>query len=123
MARVNIPAVGDRVEELNIDLAVCAIVHLEVLFSARNLTEYNAIAIELRQFRDVPITPRVMERALEVQRSLAARARHRLSIPDLVIAAAAESAGLTVLHYDADFERIAEVTGQPQEWVVPRGTV
>jgi len=38
------------------------------------------------------------------------------------VAATAESAGLTVLHYDADFERIAEVTGQPTEWVVPRGT-
>ena len=46
-----------------------------------------------------------------------------MPIPDLVIAAAAESAGLTVLHYDADFERIAEVTVQAHDWVVPRGTV
>lgn len=37
--------------------------------------------------------------------------------------AAAETAGLTVLHYDADLERIAEVTGEPMQWVVPRGTV
>jgi len=37
--------------------------------------------------------------------------------------AAAEAAGLTVLHYDHDFDLIAEVTGQPVEWVVPRGTV
>jgi predicted nucleic acid-binding protein len=46
-----------------------------------------------------------------------------LRIPDLVIAAAVESFGLTVLHYDADFEHIAEVTGQSHDWVVPRGTV
>lgn len=44
-------------------------------------------------------------------------------MPDLLIAAAAESLGLTVLHYDADFDRIAAVTGQPCEWVVPAGSV
>lgn len=44
-------------------------------------------------------------------------------VPDLLIAAAAESLGLTVLHYDADFDRIAAVTGQSCEWVVPAGTV
>ena len=43
-------------------------------------------------------------------------------IDDLIIAAAAEQAGLTVLHYDDDFDLIAEVTGQPMEWVV-QGTV
>ena len=44
-------------------------------------------------------------------------------VNDLVIAAAAELTGLTLLHYDHDFDLIAEVTGQPTEWVVPRGTV
>lgn len=51
-------------------------------------------------------------------------ARHqRGRIPDLLIAAAAESRGLVVLHYDADFDRIAAVTGQVCEWVVPAGSV
>ena len=54
---------------------------------------------------------------------LAPKGHHRLPIPDLIIAAAAESAELSVLHYDADYERIAEVTGQPNEWIVPRGSV
>lgn len=44
-------------------------------------------------------------------------------IPDLIVAAAAEGAELTVLHYDSDFELIATVTGQEVEWVVPRGSV
>jgi predicted nucleic acid-binding protein len=44
-------------------------------------------------------------------------------LPDLLIAACAESAGLTVLHYDADFDRIATLTHQPTQWVVPRGSV
>jgi predicted nucleic acid-binding protein len=49
----------------------------------------------------------VFDRALAVQGPLARRGRHRLPIPDLLIAAAAESVGLSVLHHDADFDRIA----------------
>jgi hypothetical protein len=62
-------------------------------------------------------------RALEVQRMLAERSQRGRTLPDLIAAAAAEAEGLTVLHYDADFDRIAVVTGQPVEWVVPRGSV
>ena len=43
--------------------------------------------------------------------------------PDLLIAAAAELAGLPVLHYDADYDRIGEITGQPVQWVRPRGSL
>lgn len=46
-----------------------------------------------------------------------------VGIPDLLIAAVAERHRVTVLHYDADFEHVAALTGQPVEWVVPRGTV
>ena len=47
---------------------------------------------------------------------LADRGQHRApSIPDLIIAATAELAGLTVLHLDKDFDLIAAVTGQPIE--------
>lgn len=63
------------------------------------------------------------DRAIEVQNELARRGLHRgVPLPDLVIAATAERHGATVLHYDADFDVIAEVTGQPVQWVVPRGT-
>jgi len=44
-------------------------------------------------------------------------------VADLLIAATAETEGLTVMHYDADLDLIAEVTGQPCEWIVPRGTI
>jgi predicted nucleic acid-binding protein len=44
-------------------------------------------------------------------------------LPDLIIAATAEQHGATVLHYDADYERIAEITGQPTEWIVERGSL
>jgi predicted nucleic acid-binding protein len=66
----------------------------------------------------------VLDRAVEVQDELADRSQQRgAKIADLLIAAAAEAAGLVVLHYDHDFDLIAAVTGQPVEWIVPAGTV
>ena len=67
------------------------------------------------------MTDGIFRRAIEVQGLLAGDGRHRLPIPDLIIAAAAEAAGMTVLHYDADFDIIAAVTHQRMEWVAPRG--
>jgi predicted nucleic acid-binding protein len=62
-------------------------------------------------------------RGLDVQASLAGRREHRaLSLVDALVAAVAEARDLTVLHYDHDFELVAQVTGQPQEWIVARGT-
>jgi predicted nucleic acid-binding protein len=54
---------------------------------------------------------------------LAAKHQRGRKIPDLIIAAAAEATKLTVLHYDADFDRIAAVTGQACEWFVRAGSV
>ncbi len=72
----------------------------------------------------VPMDQSVLDRAVAVQDLLAARSQQRgAKIADLLIAAAAEAAGLVVLHYDHDFELIADVTGQPTEWIVPAGTV
>jgi predicted nucleic acid-binding protein len=87
---------------------------------ARSAADYESILEERRSLQAVPITRDVLERAVEVQRSLARRGHHRLPIPDLIVAAAAEGARLVVLHYDADFERIARVTRQHHEWVVPK---
>lgn len=104
-------------------LATCAIVDLEVLYSSRNLADFEEILEERRSFDAAPITPGVMDRAIEVQHALARRGQHRVPIPDLVISAAAQVAGLVVLHYDADFPRISAAGGAPHEWVVPQGSV
>lgn len=69
------------------------------------------------------MTDEIFDRAIEIQGELAKTGRHRIPLPDLLIAATAESADLVILHYDADFETLAEVTGQPVEWVVERGSV
>jgi predicted nucleic acid-binding protein len=62
------------------------------------------------------LTPMIEDRAVQVQTSLADHGHHRApSVPDLLIAATAELADLTVLHVDKDFDLIAEVTDQPVE--------
>ncbi|MGH3527303.1 MAG: PIN domain-containing protein, partial [Pseudonocardiaceae bacterium] len=77
----------------------------------------------LRGLERLPTPDEVWDRAVEVHAALAERGQHRaVAIPDLIIAAVAERHDLPVLHYDRDFEVIAEVTGQPVEWVVPPGT-
>lgn len=61
---------------------------------------------------------------LDVHRELAKKSQHRhFRLPDLIIAATAELNGATVLHYDADYDRIAAITGQPVEWVADRGSL
>jgi predicted nucleic acid-binding protein len=125
LARMPNAAVRARLEPLLVDglVATCGIIDLEIGFSARSAAVHRDIRRERRSLPRARIDDDVLDRALEVQGLLADRGQHRLPIPDLVIAAAAESAGLTVLHYDADFERIADLTRQAHDWVVPRGTV
>lgn len=106
------------------EAATCAMIDLEVLFSARNREDYETIRRRRAlTYHSVPITEKVLQRALAVQAELARTGHHRVPIPDLIIAATAEAAGLILLHYDRDFDLIAEVTDQRTEWVVERGSV
>jgi predicted nucleic acid-binding protein len=106
------------------ELATCAITTLEMLYSARTGKEWTVAAKRLKQLPTVPITDEIAERAIEVQGLLWNRGKVRAAgIPDLLIAAAAEAAGVEVIHYDRDFDVIAKVTGQAARWVVPAGTV
>lgn len=104
-------------------LATCAAVDLEILFSARSLADYEVTLERRRSLDEAPITPEVTALAVSLQHELARQGQHRLPIPDLLISAAAKVAGLAVLHYDADFERLAAIGGAPHEWVVARGSI
>lgn len=104
-------------------LARCTITDLELGHSARNAREWDQIRDMLGAFHELQVTAEVVERAQAVQRALAGRALRGRKVPDLLIAAAAELNGANLLHYDSDFEIIAEVTGQAHEWVVPRGAI
>jgi predicted nucleic acid-binding protein len=108
------------------ELGICDQDRLEILWSARSAQDYDALADELAALRPIPTDADTFRRAAEVQRFLAHRSalHHRsVKIADLLIAAAAEAAGATVLHYDADFDRIAEITGQPVAWIAPQGSL
>ena len=125
LARADIGSVGERLESLALSgkLWTCRVVDLEVVYAslARDVAE---LVVERRALPEAPLTPAVMDRTLIVAGLLAVRGTHRGAKPaDLMIAAAAESAGLVVLHYDDDYERIGAVTGQPTEWIAPPGTL
>lgn len=120
------PEVRDVLEPLLVagEIATCGIVDLELLYSARDRATYRALTEALRGMPRVAVDDAAVSRALAVQAMLAERSQHRaVPLPDLLVAACAEQAGLTVLHYDADFDRIAQLTNQATQWIVPRGSV
>lgn len=105
------------------EVAVCEMVALEMLYPTRNLVRWDELRRRLATaYRWLSVTNDAMGRAIEVQGLLTARGHHRVSLPDLIIAATAELGAATVLHYDKDYDLIAAVTEQPTEWVVPRGS-
>jgi predicted nucleic acid-binding protein len=99
------------------------ITDLEVGYGSRNAREWDQDMDDLSIFELVETTSEHVRRARQVQRLLASRSQRGRKVPDLLIAAAAEQAGLTLLHYDSDFDLIARVTGQGCEWIVPAGSI
>lgn len=105
-------------------VARCSPTDLEAGFSSTSPASHRAMRGERSAWPLVEMTQQTLERAVTVQDALAERSQQRgAKIADLLIAAAAETAGLVVLHYDNDFDLIAEITGQPTEWILPPGTV
>lgn len=104
-------------------IARCTSSDLELGFSARNAAEWDAVNRGVRVFEPVDVLPQDHRRACGVQRALAEEGLKGRKVPDLLIAAAAEREGLVLLHYDRDFDLIADMTGQPCEWVVKRGSI
>lgn len=127
LSRLNRPEVesvlGPRL--MSGQLGVSIVTELEVGYSARSTIHYRATRHSIvDSLIPVSMPYRAEARAREVQAVLVERGQHRSAgVADLLIAATAEMEGLTVLHYDADFDLIAEITGQPCEWVVPRDSI
>jgi predicted nucleic acid-binding protein len=97
---------------------ITTVTRLEIGYSARSGPDLRA-GLAQPPLSSMPVeylTPAIEDRSIEVLTLLADRGLHRApSVPDLIIAATAELAGLTVLHLDKDFDVIAEITGQPVE--------
>ncbi len=126
-ARSTHPSVRTVIAGLIVDraAATCVTVDLEAGYSGRDLKDVQTIADRRKSLYTVlPMTEAIAERAREVQVRMAARGHHRAAgVADLLTAAVAEQHAAVILHYDADFEHIAAVTGQPHLWVAPRGSL
>jgi predicted nucleic acid-binding protein len=116
-------ALGDLIEAGLV--ATCGVIEFELLWSTRSSEEFDDVYKD-RNFGYEWLSTEDVDwrRALSVQRELWSTGQMRtVPLPDLLIAAVAERNRVTVLHYDADFDRIAAITLQPTQWVVPRGSI
>ncbi len=107
-------------------IATCEMVAFELLYSTRDGADFDRRVAGLDALPQVPVTPAVLMTARDAFRELAHRHPlfHRsVTVPDLIIAAAAAAVGLGVLHYDSDFDILAEVLPFESHWIAPRGTI
>lgn len=106
-------------------LATCTIATFEVLVTARNAHELEDLEATQAELRWVPVSDSVQRAAIGALRDLARRGagRHRIPLPDVLIAAAAQEAGIGVLHYDHHFDRLAEVLHFRSVWLAPAGSI
>ena len=126
-ARMSHPAVAERVAPL-IEaglVATTAALDAEALYSARNPIEYKQLWADRRvAYEYLPTEDGHWQAAVKAQRELARQGRHlAVGMPDLLTAVLAAAHGLTVVHYDADFETAATVVVFEQVWVMPRGSL
>jgi predicted nucleic acid-binding protein len=106
-------------------IATCLPFLLEAGYSARNAPDHDELLGEFLALPFVHVDDRVENRALEAQRQLARAAHHRLPPVDLIIAALADIHQLGILHYDNDYEIVAEKTDLRfgSVWLAPRGSI
>ena len=98
---------------------------LEILLTARNASTFDELAEELSAWRTAPLTASVIRAAEQAMRRLAHRSAgaHRLPIVDYLLAAAAQEAGSGVLHYDRDYDTLAELMTFNSVWLAPPGSL
>jgi hypothetical protein len=126
-ARMPQPSVSRRLAPLIEGgvVATCATLDAEALFSTRSPDEYERVRADRRTaYEYLPTDDQHWQRAFDVQRTLARTGRHRaVGLPDLLTAVLAAEHGLTVVHYDADFDIAAEVLDFNHRWVAERGSL
>jgi predicted nucleic acid-binding protein len=106
-------------------LRISPAVRLEILFSARNGKGFDTLAEQLSALRPAPLSVSVLRAAEEAMSMLAHRSAgtHRLPIIDYLLAAAAQEAGAAVIHYDHDYDTLAQVMAFESVWLAPPGTL
>jgi predicted nucleic acid-binding protein len=130
-ARLSSPRLAaDRVEEVaqRIEagaLAACVPFVLEAGYSARSAADHDRVIADLIQLPWIDLTPPISRLAMRAQGEMARAGHHRVAPADLLIAACAHAEGVGVLHYDRDYDLIAEHGGLAfqSEWLAPAGSV
>lgn len=110
----------------NGQIAMCDVVAMEILHSARSGAEFEAMETRMLGLPWIRIEPADWTRAREVYGVLARHGgghQRRVQMQDLLIAACAERWGVAVVHYDSDYDTIAAITGQSTRWAAPRGSL
>lgn len=99
-------------------IATCSIVTIELLYSVRDAQGFESLEADLSALRDLPVTVSVQREAIRAMRELAAGGplAHRVPLPDILIAATAQEAGVGVLHLDRHFDRLAKVLAFDSRW-------
>jgi predicted nucleic acid-binding protein len=130
-ARLGDPALSDdRVSEIadafeDGRIATCLPFLLEAGYSARAARDHDELLSELLALPRLQIDAEVEQRAVDAQRQLARIGHHRLSPVDLLVAAIADRHGLGILHYDRDYDLLAEKTDLniASVWLAPAGSL
>jgi predicted nucleic acid-binding protein len=91
------------------EICICAVIRLEMLYSAQSKSDYSDIESNLAAFRDLSVDAETIQTAVTAHRELGDKGRHRIPIPDLLIAACAQQHQAGVLHLDRHYDVLAEV--------------
>jgi predicted nucleic acid-binding protein len=100
-------------------LAVSPIVALEIVYTARNQADFEALETQLDALRQAPLSPAIMREAKRALHDLSGTANHRIPFQDALIAATAAQKNMTVLHYDGHYDLLSEVLGFESRWAAP----
>jgi predicted nucleic acid-binding protein len=126
-SRMQVPAVNKRLTTILAEGAAgtCLPLDLEDGRSAKNFRDAMSIrSLRARVMTQLPMTAAVATRSRDLQLALTQRGYHRAASPvDLITAAAAAEYNAIVLHYDRDYDLIADIGGPQSEWVAPAGTL
>jgi hypothetical protein len=106
-------------------VATCGVIEFELGWATRSPDEFDEVRADRQAgYEWLATKDEDWHQALAVQAALWRRGQIRaVGFPGLLVAAVAERERVTILHYDSDYDLIAQITGQPTEWVVPRGTI
>lgn len=106
-------------------ICTCSTITMEILYSARDADDVAKTEKIDAQFRQIPVTASVQRAAICAIRELSQQGAgaHRIPPPDILIAAAAQEAGIGVLHYDRHYDRLTEVLNFESVWIAPPGSL